>query len=436
MKDIAIAYTKVDNHNGSYNLEPTGIIEGKFYKRYGVFEDEDGEEYRHVGEFNPRYDTFFTCATNFNEWKSLPENKDLDEVQLRIEFFNKHAFAEKNDVKQKISYSAEICSNSNTIELKRKIPVCEISMNPELDLADFQRYLKRHVIGQDDAIVALTNALKDNEILETAKNIILTGPKGSGKTTMLKYACKYLGIPFYSTSAVTYTNGVIAAKPENTLFTELVAAFNGDDAVDQNGILVITGVDKALLLNKGDQYHASSVVDSLYNFVKGTRLGNGDVEYNTSNVIVVIEGNFADVVFDYERGPAGYVHEHTEPEDTNITEDDLCMCGIPDEFMEYFTVINLKDLSVKDIETMLTKLLTRTQRVYRDSNGANVKYEGEYLTKLAQKIHATGNGAKFIQDALNDSLLYVKDAASKGKVKTFKLTGNTVDNNKNYDTKS
>lgn len=432
MKDIAIAYTKVDNHNGSYNLEPTGIIEGKFYKKYGVFEDENGEEYRHISDFNPRYDTFFTCPASLNEWKNLPENKDLNETELRIAFFKR--FSQKDD--NKISFSAEVCSDSKTIELKQKIKVCDIDVSAELDLADFQRYLKRHVIGQDDAIVAFTNALKDNEKEETAKNIILTGPKGSGKTTMLKYACKYLGIPFYSTPAVTYSNGVVASKREDVLFAELVSAYGGDADAAQNGILVITGVDKALLLNKGDQYHASSVVDSLYNFVKGVKLGNGEVEYNTSNIIVVIEANFADVVFDYERGPAGYVHEHTEPEDTNITEDDLCMCGIPDEFMEFFTVINFRDLSVKDIETMLTKLLKKTQQTYKDSYGANVKHEGEYLTKLAQKIYATGKGAKFIQDVLEDSLLYVKDAANKGKSKVFKLTGNTVDNNKNYDTKS
>ncbi|WP_027107682.1 ATP-dependent Clp protease ATP-binding subunit [Lacticigenium naphthae] len=79
----------------------------------------------------------------------------------------------------------------NIIEIKTGIPVGDLKEKEQQQLRDLDKELKKHVIGQDEAIEKVTRAIRRNRIGLKQKNrpigsFLFVGPTGVGKTELAK----------------------------------------------------------------------------------------------------------------------------------------------------------------------------------------------------------------------------------------------------------
>lgn len=79
----------------------------------------------------------------------------------------------------------------NIIEIKTGIPVGELKEKEQAQLKDLDKSLRKHVIGQDDAVEKVARAIRRNRIGLRQKNrpigsFMFVGPTGVGKTELAK----------------------------------------------------------------------------------------------------------------------------------------------------------------------------------------------------------------------------------------------------------
>ena len=79
---------------------------------------------------------------------------------------------------------------AKVISMWTGIPVSKVEQNDLAKLADLDKELKRHIIGQDNAIEKVANAVRRGRIQISAKkrpqSFIFVGPTGVGKTELVK----------------------------------------------------------------------------------------------------------------------------------------------------------------------------------------------------------------------------------------------------------
>jgi ATP-dependent Clp protease ATP-binding subunit ClpC len=80
---------------------------------------------------------------------------------------------------------------ANVVSEITKVPVSKLSTSEKAKIAHIDEILKKSVVGQDEAIDAITRVIKRNKVglgdkTKTMANILLCGPTGSGKTLIAK----------------------------------------------------------------------------------------------------------------------------------------------------------------------------------------------------------------------------------------------------------
>lgn len=86
--------------------------------------------------------------------------------------------------------TVEVDDIAKVIELCTGIPSAKIEQNDFKKLVELENELKKHIIGQDDAVKSVALAIKRNRLQLTAKkrpaSFIFVGPTGVGKTELVK----------------------------------------------------------------------------------------------------------------------------------------------------------------------------------------------------------------------------------------------------------
>ena len=84
----------------------------------------------------------------------------------------------------------EVSDVAKVIELWTGIPAAKIEENEYQKLAQLEDHLRQHIIGQDEAIHAVANAIKRSRVSLSVKkrpaSFIFVGPTGVGKTELVK----------------------------------------------------------------------------------------------------------------------------------------------------------------------------------------------------------------------------------------------------------
>lgn len=133
--------------------------------------------------------------------EKIKEAEKLKQEALEQEDYEKAAFYRDQSAKYKDMINQQMPESDlpevteqdiiNIIEIKTGIPVGEMKEKEQKQLKDLDKSLKKHVVGQDEAVTKVAKAIRRNRIGLRKKNrpigsFMFVGPTGVGKTELAK----------------------------------------------------------------------------------------------------------------------------------------------------------------------------------------------------------------------------------------------------------
>ncbi|MGR3503133.1 ATP-dependent Clp protease ATP-binding subunit ClpA [Pseudaestuariivita sp.] len=199
-----------------------------------------------------------------------------------------------------------------------RIPPKNVSKDDAEALRDLERNLKRVVFGQDNAIEALSSAIKLaraglREPEKPIGNYLFAGPTGVGKTEVAKQLADTLGVEMLRFDMSEYM--------EKHAVSRLIGAPPGYVGFDQGGLLT-DGVDQhphcVLLLDEIEKAHPDVYNILLQVMDHGELTDHNGRTVNFRNVILIMTSNAG--AADMAKAAVGFGRDRREGEDTEAIE--------------------------------------------------------------------------------------------------------------------
>ncbi len=199
-----------------------------------------------------------------------------------------------------------------------RIPPKSVSKDDAEVLKDLETSLKRVVFGQDDAIEALSSAIKLSRagLREPEKpigNYLFAGPTGVGKTEVANQLADQLGVELLRFDMSEYM--------EKHAISRLIGAPPGYVGFDQGGLLT-DGVDQhphcVLLLDEIEKAHPDVFNILLQVMDNGQLTDHNGRTVNFRNVILIMTSNAG--ASDMAKAAIGFGRDRREGEDTAAIE--------------------------------------------------------------------------------------------------------------------
>lgn len=199
-----------------------------------------------------------------------------------------------------------------------RIPPKSVSKDDAEVLKDLEKSLKRVVFGQDDAIDALSSAIKLaraglREPEKPIGNYLFAGPTGVGKTEVAKQLADTLGVELLRFDMSEYM--------EKHAVSRLIGAPPGYVGFDQGGLLT-DGVDQhphcVLLLDEIEKAHPDVFNILLQVMDNGQLTDHNGRAVNFRNVVLIMTSNAG--ASDMAKAAIGFGRDRREGEDTAAIE--------------------------------------------------------------------------------------------------------------------
>ncbi|SDO12921.1 ATP-dependent Clp protease ATP-binding subunit ClpA [Lutimaribacter pacificus] len=199
-----------------------------------------------------------------------------------------------------------------------RIPPKNVSKDDAEVLKDLEKTLKRVVFGQNDAIVALSSAIKLaraglREPEKPIGNYLFAGPTGVGKTEVAKQLADTLGVELLRFDMSEYM--------EKHAVSRLIGAPPGYVGFDQGGLLT-DGVDQhphcVLLLDEIEKAHPDVYNILLQVMDHGTLTDHNGRTVDFRNVILIMTSNAG--ATEQAKAAIGFGRDRREGEDTAAIE--------------------------------------------------------------------------------------------------------------------
>ncbi|AHD00112.1 ATP-dependent Clp protease ATP-binding subunit ClpA [Leisingera methylohalidivorans] len=199
-----------------------------------------------------------------------------------------------------------------------RIPPKSVSKDDAEVLKDLEKSLKRVVFGQDDAITALSSAIKLaraglREPEKPIGNYLFAGPTGVGKTEVAKQLADQLGVELLRFDMSEYM--------EKHAVSRLIGAPPGYVGFDQGGLLT-DGVDQhphcVLLLDEMEKAHPDVYNILLQVMDNGQLTDHNGRTVNFRNVVLIMTSNAG--ASEQAKAAIGFGRDRREGEDTAAIE--------------------------------------------------------------------------------------------------------------------
>nr|WP_174825739.1 MULTISPECIES: ATP-dependent Clp protease ATP-binding subunit ClpA [unclassified Ruegeria] len=199
-----------------------------------------------------------------------------------------------------------------------RIPPKNVTKDDAEVLKDLETSLKRVVFGQDDAIVALSSAIKLaraglREPEKPIGNYLFAGPTGVGKTEVAKQLADTLGVELLRFDMSEYM--------EKHAVSRLIGAPPGYVGFDQGGLLT-DGVDQhphcVLLLDEIEKAHPDVFNILLQVMDHGELTDHNGRTVNFRNVVLIMTSNAG--AQEQAKAAIGFGRDRREGEDTAAIE--------------------------------------------------------------------------------------------------------------------
>jgi ATP-dependent Clp protease ATP-binding subunit ClpX len=315
--------------------------------------------------------------------------------------------------------------------------------------------LDKHVIGQEDAKRVVSTALcthymkvqleetKTGGKIRTPKsNVLLLGPTGSGKTTILRHAAQYLGMPFTETDASQYTCAGYVGEDTPAIMERLYDDAGKNIALAEIGIVFIDEIDKirAESSGHGRDISGARVQEELLKMLEGKeisfkeshRKNNSELVIDTKNILFILGGAF-DGLDDVVRASIGFGAKPNEEVDMYRA---LREYGMLDQFIGRIPFITCLEKLTQD---ELAKIMSMRKSDIRQGKinefegfGIKLVFTAEGIEELARKAYKRDLGGRGLKHILDNVLLPFQFTLPSTDIKELIITKELVTDPNNY----
>ena len=290
-----------------------------------------------------------------------------------------------------------------------RIPPKNVSKDDAEVLKDLEKSLKRVVFGQDQAIVALSSAIKLaraglREPEKPIGNYLFAGPTGVGKTEVAKQLADTLGVELLRFDMSEYM--------EKHAVSRLIGAPPGYVGFDQGGMLT-DGVDQhphcVLLLDEMEKAHPDvyNILLQVMDHGKLTDHNGRTVDFR--NVILIMTSNAG--AMEQAKSAIGFGRDRREGEDTAAIEKTFT----PEFRNRLDAVISFAPLPKEVILQVVEKFVLQLEAQLLD-RGVSIELTRPAAEWLADKGYDDKMGARplgrviqeYIKKPLAEELLFGK----------------------------
>ncbi len=269
-----------------------------------------------------------------------------------------------------------------------RIPETNVSNDERHILSHLSERLKMLVFGQDQAIIALTDAIKMNRAglgqeHKPVGSFLFAGPTGVGKTEVTQQLAKALGIKLLRFDMSEYM--------EQHTVSRLIGAPPGYVGYDQGGLLtdaIIKHPHAVLLLDEIEKAHPDIFNLLLQVMDNGTLTDNNGRKADFRNVILVMTTNVG--VREIERKSIGFTHqEHIN----NNAIDEIKKVFSPEFRNRLDNIIWFNHLTEQIVSKVIDKFIAELQ-VQLDAKGVSLEISSDARRWLAVKGYDKTMGAR------------------------------------------
>ena len=296
-----------------------------------------------------------------------------------------------------------------TVATMARIPPKTVSKNDAEVMLNLERDLKRLVFGQEQAITALSAAIKLSRagLREPEKPIgcyLFSGPTGVGKTEVAKQLALLLGVELLRFDMSEYM--------EKHTVSRLIGAPPGYVGFDQGGLLT-DGIDQhphsVLLLDEIEKAHPDLFNILLQVMDHGKLTDHNGKQIDFRNVILIMTTNAG--AADIARAPIGFNRDRREGEDTEA----INKLFTPEFRNRLDAVVAFNQLSPEIILEVVHKFIFQLDAQLAD-RGVAIELSDEAAEWLAKHGYDEKFGARplgrtiqeYIKKPLADELLFGK----------------------------
>lgn len=285
----------------------------------------------------------------------------------------------------------------------------KINKNEELSLANLEDDLRKRVIGQENAVMEVSKAIKISKAGLTPANkpiasFLFSGPTGVGKTELAISLSETLGINFERFDMSEYM--------EKHALSRLVGAPPGYVGYEQGGLLT-EAIKKhpysVLLLDEIEKAHPDLVNILLQIMDSATLTDNNGYKANFQNVILIMTSNIGASA----RGVMGF-----NKDDSLSKNEELKSFFTPEFRNRLDAIVNFKPLNIEVVRAITVKFMSELNKeLSKKKITINISDTAiDYLAKNAYSVEMGARPLKrYVQDNITNKL---SDEILFGKLKT------------------
>ena len=290
------------------------------------------------------------------------------------------------------------------------VPITKLSTNEKEKVANIDKILKESIIGQDEAVNAITRVIKRNKIglgdkTKTIANILMMGPSGCGKTLIAKKLAEEI---FGDDKALVRID--MSEYSEKNSVARLTGAAPGYIGYESGGQLTEAIKNKqycVLLLDEIEKADSEIYNLFLQLFDDGRLTDSSGQIINFKNVIVLMTSNIGAKKASEFGHKIGFL-SNEEDNKKSIIEKEMKGKFTPEFLNRIDKIVYFNNLSDNDLKK-ITKLEINKFVERVNSIGYNVTYTDNVVEYISQKaIKKKEYGARpiirLVQNELEDKL--------------------------------
>lgn len=334
---------------------------------------------------------------------------------------------------------------------------------------EIKAVLDKHIIGQDDAKKVLSVAIYNHYKRITLGlrgginidkgNILLSGPTGCGKTSMIKLIAKILNVPCYVADSTSITQAGYVGDDVESVIVGLLRECNYDINLAQLGIVCLDEVDKLAKRNSNQNITrdvvGEGVQQALLKMVEGGIISvppqggrkhpeQSLVYVDTSNILFIGMGAFVgldDIIrkrmyinsprcqkIDFDNMKDVISDETAEVEDDlykYATSDDYKAFGLIPEFVGRFPVMtyvnSLDEESLYDILTKPEDCIVEQYKTLFYVDGIELSFTTGALREIARVASEEKTGARALKGIMEKVMIDYMFECPGSEIKKLKI---------------
>ena len=333
-------------------------------------------------------------------------NKEENFLKKNISDFNREV--EKDKTKYSINITLDNIATS--ISDMTNISINKLTLNEKEKIANIENVLKESVVGQDEAIEAVSRIIKRNKVglgdkNKTLGNLLLLGPSGSGKTLIAKKLAEEI---FGSDKALVRID--MSEYSEKNSVAKLTGAAPGYVGFENGGQLTEAIKNKqhcVLLLDEIEKADKEVYNLFLQLFDEGRLTDSAGQMVNFKNVIVLMTSNIgAKQASEMGKG-LGFVTDESSNK-KSIIEKSLKQTFTPEFINRIDQIVYFNSLSEDNLKEIVKLEINKFIKRLNELN-YNLTYTEEVVEHLhsfaiKQKEYGARPIIRLIQDKIEDQI--------------------------------